>query len=358
MATTDFSHSSAQTVNIWSKTVMREALKGTYLFKKFLGTDEHSIVQRLTDLEKGAGDTIKYDLLMQMTGQGVTGDNRLKGNEEALVYYQDSVVIDQLRNAHAFKRMSQQRTLHDLRVAASKNLGMWWATKWESYMFRYLCGDTTIDHGQAGVAPDTDHYIVCGDVSHSGTIATDEGSLGSNDQIKLEDLDYAKEKATTITPPIRPVRIDGEEYFVVVLHPYSATDLKLNLGGSTVAKWMEIQQYANVRGLKNPIFTGALGVYNKMILFESHYIYSPRTNVRRNLLLGAQAGVFALGNAYDRIDQKKKGSDNFISWNEDVDDYGNEKGISAGAVFGIKKTRFNSKDFGTMVISSYAAIHN
>ena len=66
MAVTEFGNSSAQNVNIWSKTTMREALKGTYFFKKFLGKDEYSIIQRITDLEKSAGDTVKYDLLMQM----------------------------------------------------------------------------------------------------------------------------------------------------------------------------------------------------------------------------------------------------------------------------------------------------
>lgn len=357
MAVTEFGTSSAQNVNIWSKTTMREALKGTYLFKKFLGKDEYSILQRLTDLEKQAGDTVKYDLLMQMTGAGTTGDNRLRGNEEALTYHQDSLKIDQLRHGHSFKRMSQKRTLHDLRKAASKNLGMWWATKWEDTMFRYLCGDTTVAYPTAGVAPEGTHYILSGDVSHTAVIATDEASLGANDQFKLEDLDYAKEKAVTATVPMRPVRIDGDEYFVAVLHPYSVVDMKLNLGGSTVAKWQEIQMYANNRGLKNPIFTGSLGVYNKVIIFESHKIHSPATSVRRNLLLGAQAGVFALGNAYDKIDQRKKGKDNFISWDEEVDDYGNEKGVAAGCIFGMKKTRFNSLDFGVMVISSYSKSH-
>uniref|UniRef100_A0A6M3X826 Putative major capsid protein n=2 Tax=viral metagenome TaxID=1070528 RepID=A0A6M3X826_9ZZZZ len=357
MAVTEFGNSSAQNVNIWSKTTMREALKGTYFFKKFLGKDEYSIIQRITDLEKSAGDTLKYDLLMQMTGAGVTGDNKLKGNEEALTYYQDSIVIDQLRHAHAFKRMSQKRTLHDLRKAASRNLGMWWSTKWEEYMFRYLCGDTTMSHAQTATAPDSTHYILSGDVSSTGVIATDEASLGANDQLKLEDLDYAKEKAITNTPPMRPVKIEGDEYFVMVMHPYSVTDLKLNLGGSTAAKWQEIQMYANVRGLKNPIFTGSLGVYNKIIMYESHKIFTPTTSVRRNVMLGAQAGTFALGNAYDKIDQRKVGNENFLSWDEESDDYGNEKGVAAGCIFGLKKTLFNSKDFGTMVISSYSAAH-
>ena len=74
MAVTEFATGSAHNVLIWSKTTMREALKGTYLFKKFLGNDEYAIIQRLTDLEKQAGDTVKFDLLMQMSGAGTTGD--------------------------------------------------------------------------------------------------------------------------------------------------------------------------------------------------------------------------------------------------------------------------------------------
>ena len=63
----------AQTVKIWSTLTFREALKQT-LFSKFLGTGKKSIIQRLTELENQAGDQIKYDLLMQMGNDGITGD--------------------------------------------------------------------------------------------------------------------------------------------------------------------------------------------------------------------------------------------------------------------------------------------
>ena len=95
MALTAFGTNDAQNVNIWSKKTMREALKKTFI-RKFMGNSKTAIIQRLDELEKNAGDTVKYDLLMQATGAGITGDNRLKDNEEAMVYHQDSVVIDQL----------------------------------------------------------------------------------------------------------------------------------------------------------------------------------------------------------------------------------------------------------------------
>jgi len=356
MAITAFGTNDAQTVKIWSAMTFREALKAT-LFYKFLGTGKKSIIQRLTDLESSAGDQIKYDLLMQMGNDGVTGDNRMRGNEEALTYYQDTVNIDQLRNAHAFRRMSQQRTIHDLRMDAKANLSDWFADKMDTYMFNCLCGNTSHSFGQAATAPDADHYVVSGDVTNTGTIATDEGNLSSNDQIQLADMDFAKEKAKVLSPLIRPVMIDGGEYFVVVLHPYSVTDIRLDVANSAYTSWPDIQMYANKRGLKNPIFDGSLGVYNNMIMYENTRLYEPTSNVRRNLFLGSQAGVFAVGNAYSKMQQGRSGKDNLMSWYEDSDDYGNENGIAVGCIFGVNKATFNSKDYATIVISSYAAAH-
>lgn len=350
MATTAFGTNSAQAVKIWSQLTLREALKAT-LFQTFMGPSKTSIIQRLVELEKSAGDQIKYDLLMQMGNDGVTGDNRMKGNEEALVYYQDTVDIDQLRNAHSFRRMSQQRTLHDMRVDAKANLADWFADKLDSYMFRALCGDTTLTHGQTATAPSTNRIIYSGD-------ATSEATIGNNDQITLADLDYAKELAKTTSPFIRPTMVDGKEYYVAVLHPYSITDLRLDIANSAYIDWPTIQMYAQKRGDKNPIFTGAMGVYNGVIIYESTRIFTPLTSVRRNLFLGAQAGTFAMGNAYDHIEQSRVGKDNLMSWYEEIDDFGNEKGISCGCIFGINKSVFNSEDYSTIVLSSYSVAHS
>lgn len=362
MAQTNFGTNDAPTVKLWGTGVIREGLKKT-LFNKFMGKAGDSIIQRLTDLEKSAGDQIKYDLLMQLTGAGVTGNNRLIDNEEALSYYQDTVTVNQLRNGVDFDRMSAQRSVHDLRKDGQAALADWMSDKFDDYMFRCLCGDTTLTHGQTATAPTGDttttsnsEYVMSGDVSVTGAIATDEASLGTNDQFTLADIDYCVEKAKTRSPLIRPTTIDGTEHYVCVLHPYSVIDLRLDVGASAYTTWPEIQQNAAKRGKDNPIFSGALGMYNNVILFESNRIYTPRSNVRRNLFLGAQAGVFALAGAYDQSDRKKYG-DALVSWFEETYDFGNQKKIAAGCIFGINKSVFNSKDYATLVIASYAAAH-
>ena len=46
-----------------------------------------------------------------------------------------------------------------------------------------------------------------------------------------------------------------------------------------------------------------------------------------------------------------------MSWVEELFDYQNQLGVSAGMIAGLKKTQFNSEDFGTITVSTYAAAH-
>lgn len=357
MAMTQFGVNSPQTRKIWSDQLFREVPEAMW-FRKFMGKSDRSVIQQLTELEKQRGDQIKYDLLMQMSGEGVDGADQMWDAEEALTFYQDSVLINQKRNAHKFDTMSQQRTVHELKKLAKGNLKDWFAHIFDSYMFRSLGGDTTFNFaGNTGVAPDEDHYMMCGNVVKTGTIATDEAGLGANDRIKLEDLNYLKEIAQNSTPRIRPVRVDGDEYYIIVLHDFAATDLKLNLGNSTLGSWQDVAKNADVRGSKNRIWTGNIGIYDGMIVYQSQNIYSPRSNVYRNLLLGAQAGVIAFGNAYKKSDLATVGEGNYFTWFEEVGDYGDKQGVAAGSVFGIKKCRFNATDFAVVTASGYSGVH-
>lgn len=361
---TSFATGSSQAIDIYSKMTFAETSVRAFV-SNFMGDegDLEAIIVQITDFEKHAGDEIHYDLLMETVGKGVTGDNEMRGNERPLVYEQDTLKIDQLRQAHAWGKMSQQRTLHNLRKDASKNLGKWFANQYDDYMFRNLCGDTSMTHGQTAEVPDGDHFLVAGDVSHNDTAVTAEGNIGSNDQLELADLDFAKEKAKTIVPKMIPTVIEGKEYWVAVLHTYCMTDLRLGIGSTEgYTKWQDIQQYANRRGLKNPIFTNSDGVYNGIILYDSSRIFSPQAvsgggRVYRNLFLGAQAGVFAVGSAYDKIDEKKYGKLP-MSWEEDARDFRNNKAIAVGSIFGMKACRFDGKNFGAMVMSAYGKLHN
>ena len=71
----------------WSESLFREALKRTY-FGKYAGDSDQSIIQNKYELdgEKAKGDKITIGLLLELTSAGVVNDQKIEGNEEALIY--------------------------------------------------------------------------------------------------------------------------------------------------------------------------------------------------------------------------------------------------------------------------------
>jgi hypothetical protein len=41
-------------------------------------------------------------------------------------------------------------------------------------------------------------------------------------------------------------------------------------------------------------------------------------------------------------------------WKEEMEDYDNEPTVVAGVIMGVKKTRFNGRDFGVIALDTYA----
>lgn len=343
MAVTEFGSASAQAVKRWSDQLFRETLGKTYI-KRFMGRGQDAIIRMLPDLESAPGDNIKYDLRVQNRSAGVQGDSRLQGYEDPLTFYQDNLNIEQLRNAHAFRGMTQQRTVHDLRLEAKGSLSDWYAWVYDTMMFAYL----------AGTAGDSNESVsgILGGSGFAGNALTapDAAHLVDNtgSDFALSQLDAAIAKAKVTNPRVRPAMVDGQPKFVVVLHPYSVRSMKTDAGATA---WNQIHQNASARSGSNPIYTGALGEYNGCVLHESEFI--PRVgDVTHNLFLGAGAGSIAFGNAYKKSKRSSAGGGSYFSYVESDDDYGNEQGVGVSSCFGIKKNTFNGADFGVVRLTN------
>jgi len=345
MATTGWGAGSNNAVKLWSKRLMSEALRQTWLYK-FMGTSDDSMIQVLDDTQKGPGDQITYQLRAQLCALGVQGDGTLEGAEETMNVYTDTMVIDQLRNAVRSKgKMSEQRVPFSVREEMQKALSDWYAGVFDLGGFNQLIGLTTADTRQAGnQAATAPTNVVLANSSTTASVVSAGASASNVFNITLIDraLEQAKLDNTCDGTgfPLRPIKIDGSDYFVCFLHPYQVTSMRTS---TTAGQWFDIQQAALQGGeiTNNPIFTGALGVYNNVIFHETARITKDANGAFRAILCGAQSAVLAFG---------QDNAGNKVSWTEELFDYGNQLGVSAGMIWGLKKTVFNSLDFGVITI--------
>ncbi|MBI0020941.1 N4-gp56 family major capsid protein [Bartonella sp. M0280] len=369
MAITSIGVNDPLAVRAWSKKLAVEVSKATEI-APLIGTDTNSIIQLKDETQKGAGDTVRFGLRTQLTGEGVSEGVKLEGNEEALSTLNDAVIINELAHAVRVKNegtIDQQRVLFDLRSEAKDGLTDWYADRLSLMFFTHVCGYTAkqmnfegrtislspVHYGFNEPTAPTDKRII-----RPNGKTTDE-SLDEKDVFNLSLVDKAVERAKLANPRLRPVRVEGDSVYVLYLHPTQVTALRTN---TATGQWLDIQKaaYQGSRA-KNPIFDGSLGMYNGVVLREAEHITegvnsadptTPVSNTRRAVLLGAQASIVAFGK--DRGPTRYKLVEEFF-------DYERELGVAAKTLIGMKKTNFKLKDstigeqdFATIVISTYA----
>jgi N4-gp56 family major capsid protein len=354
MAQTTYGVNDASTVKVWSKKVAEEALKATAI-APLIGESEDSIIYKKSELKKSPGDRITCNLFMNLTGDGFTESQVMEGNEEALTNYTDNILINELDNAAKVPNngtIDEQRVPFQLRNLAKSRLVKWYAKRMSVAFFNHVCGYTPqTDLRYAGnnaiIAPSASRRL------WAGAATTDEG-LTSADVFDIRLIDYAKELADTADPQIQPIMVDGEEKYVMYLHPYQITDLRTS---TSTGQWLDITK-AVYMGSKqrNPIYSGALGEYNGVVLRKAYDITqgvhsstgAAETDVRRAVLLGAQSAIIASGGYNGETEYE---------WVEELFDYKRWLGVGVKSIIGIKKSVYNSVDYSTVVVSTFAEAH-
>lgn len=355
MAIRDFGTNDPSTVKLWSKATEREVLPKT-LMGKFVGKGKSNIIVELDELTKSAGDRIRINFQYLLSARGRIGNEVLEGNEEAPVFYTDNIVIDQQRNAvRVYDTIDSQRVVYNVRRDARDQLSDWFADRLDAAFLNQAVGnvaetDAAYTGLQACVAPSTNNKMYPG-------AATSAATLTTSDTFSLDLVDAAITRAKVLhdvynQPLIRPIKMKGGEYYVMILHPFQVESMRTD---TSTGMWLDIHRAAMQGGevSGNPIFDGSLGVYNRVIFFEDSRIplandtTTAVANTRSAVLLGAGA----LHMAYGRVGGRKER----YNWVEETFDFRNEHGISASLIYGMKKTVFNSVDHGTIVIPTYAA---
>ena len=345
----------------WSADLARDTNAQSYFSQRFVGKGKNSIIQQKTELEADAGDTIQFDLSVQLRGAPTVGDDRLKGKEENQRFYSDQVVIDQMRKAvSSGGKMTRKRTIIDLRTNAKELLSEYWAKYFDELLFIYLSGARGINQdfiqpqgwtghaGNAIQAPDAAHVIYAGS-------ATSKATITSSDKMSRTFLERAQTyvRMMRATDPentrMKPVTVDGEPRYVALMSPQD----EFNLRTSDTTGWVEMNKaLITAAGKDSPIFKGGLGMLANTVLHShesvvrfSDYGVGVNLPAARSLFMGRQAAVVAYGT----------GPGSRYQWIEEKDDYGNLTNAASGVIVGVKKASFNGKDFGVVALDAYSA---
>lgn len=355
MAMTEFGVNHALAVKRWSTSLAIEAAKKQY-FAPFIGTSQDSLIVVKDELHKGAGDKVTIGLRMKLVSPGMEGDNLIEGHataEEALSFFADALLIDQLRKSTKSKgKMSEQRVPYNMRKEGRDALATWWAEEYDEQIMFYLAGargsslsahQATNWTGRAGndlVAPDAAHHKFSG-------VATEKADMVNTDIFSCIDIERAVVAAETLDPMIQPFMVNGNKKYVFLMHTIQAFQLRTSTSEND---WLTIHK-ATDRGEGSLIYKNALGEFADVVLHKHRNVvtfddYGVGTNLKaaRALFMGAQAGLMAFG---------QNSGEGRYSWNEETDDRGNALAITAGSIFGIKRTTFNDKSFGVFAWDSY-----
>ncbi len=334
MAKTAFATSDALTKKLWEEQLFRDTLKESY-FSRFMGKTADSLIQTKEALTKEKGDNITFGIRMRLSQPGVTSGATLEGNEEKLQTYSFSVSLEQyrhaVRDAGALDRQRAMFSIDEESVSALKG--------WGSEKIDQLCFDTITGTGTASTGPTKIFYLASGTLSSTGTVATATGAVTATDKITPSIISKIRAWCTTggnrTQTPLRPIRINGKNYFILLVHPDVMADLKLD------STFLQARREALERGKDNPIFTGSEAIWDGVVIHEHENVpiyttWGAGSNVpgAKCVFMGAQSLVWAWGK------RPSVTSEEF--------DYGNEHGYGWEMIAKCGKPTFNSTDYGSV----------
>lgn len=370
MANTNFAALTNEQYTVWSRDFWKEARNKTFL-NAFVGTGPNAMIQRITELSQTKdGARAVITMVNDAVGDGVVGDNQLKGNEEALRSTEAVIRGDQWRHAHRSSgKMAEQKSIVNFRFEARDKLSYTSARVMDELMFLTLSGRSYAYHtdGRARVGSQLPQLEFAADVTApsaaryrrwdaaTGLTADSNANLTTADTPTwgmLVDL-----KAFAVNSYIRPMRSeDGVEIYNVFMTPDGIAKLKKD--PDFLAAWREAEK----RGETNPLFKGTAHGGKRGITIDGLNILEYRNVINTK---GAAAGSKWGGGAVDGQRVLLCGAQalgfadiEMARWVEEYEDYENSLGISVAKKFGILKPQLFSvhtqsvEDFGVICVDT------
>jgi N4-gp56 family major capsid protein len=373
MATTNFAALTLEHKTAWAMKFWHHARNNSFV-SGFLGKGPNSTIQHVTELTKSKkGARAVMTLLADLRGDGVTGDYKLEGNEEALNSFDTVIQIDQLRHANRLEgRLADQKSIVNFRDASKDSLGYWAADRVDQIAFLTMASIpltrqtngalrpvlaagqnfSDLEFALAAPAPTANRcfYLTSAGLSRGTGNNAANGAL-----VPLSYKTLVQLKAAAKDSYIRPVKgANGREMYHVFVTPMGMADLRLD------PDFLANVRNAGVRGDGNALFSGTDSLMvDGLMIHEYRHVYSNEGAAaagkfglagndvgQRAMLCGSQAlGMADIGSA---------------EWVEDTFDFENQQAISIAKMFGFHKPQFKGnlssydtkEDFGVITLDT------
>ena len=374
MATTDFGAASALRVKEWSLTVTMQGRDDSFWFSNgFVSAstaDQNKPIQRVTELSKTKrGLECVMPMAMDISADAaVVGDNLLDGNESAIDTDYQAIRVDQIRFAtKSAGEMSEQSTVLNFRTQSKDKLAFALSDVTDELGFLTAAGRayTLNTDGTTRGTSQLPSLTFAADVAAASTnrviyagSATSEATLTAADKMSWDLIIQAKAMAKR--KRIRPIRMGGRSFYIMVMSTEQCRDLEQSPDYKT------LQAQAMPRGLDNPLFTNAKKVVGDVVIHDHQKVFNTlglssgsrwgsgsTIHGAQAMLLGAQALGFA-----------EITGDTGAGWRENPgsNDFGNRQSIGYGRKMGLLKPQYKSKydsntreDFGILSVKTAAA---
>jgi len=347
---------------VWSRDVW-EAARDKMFIKKFVGTGESAMIQRITDLTKTEkGEQCIMFLVADLVGDGVVGDNEREGMEEDMQSYEQIITIDLISHGVKNKgKMSEQKTVIKFREHGKDKLSYWLANRLDQLAFLTMSGIgyDKMCNGATRISTAFNTLAFASQVSPpsskrslmwNGTnlLPSVTGSVANtflpSYKMITNLVAYAKDHY------IKPLMSGGKEYYVLLVKPGTLASLKND------ADYKNAVINAAPSGKDNPFFSGATVTLDGVVIHEHNLVYSTTGTATkwgagsliegtRSLFCGAQAlGMADIGTP---------------EWDEKTFQYNSQTGINVDKMFGFLKPKFHSiydgseQDFGLIAVDHY-----
>lgn len=241
----------------YSKDITRNAMTKSKT-KPFMGTGDGAIIKAVKKTCE-LGSHVRVSLEDELTESGATGNVTLDASSEELKQIHQLIVVDRFQHkVPSTQDIVSQRGAKNFKETAKRSLTNWATRKWDKIFFSAMSADCT--------------NIVC--AAHHDTQAC--SNILKADVLTTADVEEARRRAELgvngdgkAVPPIVPVSTNTEEnagfyedlpVYVMLVGTNSARHIKND------ENWAEARKDARERGKTNPIFTGALGFWDGVLL--------------------------------------------------------------------------------------------